>query len=262
MNIEFLYRLLENLGYTHPIHPPFTHLTIGLVMGGLIFKLIAIMPGYGKYATTARHCGSLAFVVVFPTVIFGLMDWYHYFGASWIFPIQMKIILVGILILLLVLSIIRHIRAPALSGVILVIYLFSFFTVVGLGYFGGEIVFGQKFNKANQAHTGVEKTAPADSESTGVVFADVDTVFRNNCTNCHTGTNPPKGLSLSSYQDVMKGSKDHPVVIPGKPEASELIKRVKGESTPQMPMGGSALSDSDIRTLEKWIHAGALGPEN
>lgn len=260
MNIDFIYRLLENLGYTHPIHPPFTHLTIGLVMGGLIFKLIAIMPGYGKYATTARHCGSLAFVLVFPTVILGLMDWYHYYGASWIFPIQMKIILAGILILLLVLSIILHIRTPALSGLILVIYLFSFLTVVGLGYFGGEIVFGQKFNKADKARSGVEKTAPADSESTGVVFADVDTVFSNNCTNCHTGNNPPKGLSLSSYQDVMKGSKNHPVVVPGKPEESELIKRVKGESTPQMPIGAPALSDSDISTLEKWILAGAPGP--
>ncbi|MFW6011914.1 MAG: DUF2231 domain-containing protein, partial [Desulfosalsimonas sp.] len=210
MNVDFIYRLLETLGYTHPIHPPLTHLTIGLVMGALVFKLIAILPGYGKYAPTARHCSSLAFVVVFPTVILGLMDWFHYYGASWIFPIQMKIILAGILILLLVLSIILHIRAPALSGLISVFYLLSFLTVVGVGYFGGELVFGQKFNKADKATTAVEKTAPAEFESTGVVFADVEAVFRNHCTNCHAGTNPRKGLSLSSYQDVMKGSKNHP----------------------------------------------------
>ncbi|MFP4159669.1 MAG: c-type cytochrome domain-containing protein, partial [Desulfobacterales bacterium] len=64
----------------------------------------------------------------------------------------------------------------------------------------------------------------------------------------------------SSYKDVMKGSKNHPVVVPAKPEKSELIRRVNGESTPQMPLSAPALSDSDISTLEKWIRAGAPGP--
>ncbi|MBS3732001.1 MAG: hypothetical protein KGY42_03755 [Desulfobacterales bacterium] len=144
----------------------------------------------------------------------------------------------------------------------MLIYLLSFFTVVGLGYFGGEIVFAHKFNKANGQHPAVEKTAPPGLKSAEVVFADVQKIFRDNCRNCHTGANPPKGLDLTSYQEVMKGSKHHPVVIPGKPGQSELIRRVKGLSTPQMPLSAPALPESDIRTLENWVKAEAPGPES
>lgn len=262
MNIDFIYRFFETLGYTHPLHPPFTHLTIGLVMGALIFYLIAMLPRCGRFAQTAGHCSALAFLVIFPTVILGVMDWYHYYGAGWIFPIKMKIILAGILALFLLLSVILYTGRQGRSGPLLLIYLFSFFTVVGLGYFGGEIVFANKFNKANGKPPAAEKTTHPGSKSEDASFADVQTIFRNKCINCHTGTNPPKGLDLTSYQEVLKGSNHDPVVIPGKPMESELIRRVKGLSTPQMPLAGPALPDSDIRTLEKWIKTGAPGPES
>jgi len=262
MNVDSIYQFMEALGYTHPLHPTITHLTIGLVMAAFIFYLIGLLLQQKKYASTAKHCGTLAFLSVFPTVMLGLMDWTHYYGANWIFPISIKIILACILALLLLLSIILHVKTANRATGLLLVYLLSFFTVVGLGYFGGEIVFGQRSIKGDGTQTEVERTAPEGSKSSRVDFADVQTIFRNNCTNCHSGSNPPKNLGLKSYQKLVQGNENTPVVVPGKPGTSELIKRVKGLSTPKMPLSGPALSENDIQTLEKWVRAGAPGPES
>ena len=261
MNFDVIYHFLADLGYTHPLHPTLTHLTIGLVIAALIFWVIALLPEYGKYGQTARHCSTLAFLAIFPTVLLGLMDWTYYYGNNWIFPIKMKMILAGVLTLLLLLAIILNLKLSMRKGVLLAIYLLSFLTVIGLGYFGGEILYGKRSAPAGDAEPAAEKPASADIPSGAAAFAEVQTIFRNNCTNCHAGTDPPSSLDLTSYENVMKGGQNGAVVISGKPGESELIKRVRGISTPQMPLAGPALTESAIRTLEKWIAAGAPAPE-
>lgn len=260
MNIDFIYRFLAGLGYTHPLHPTITHLAIGLVMGALIFYLIAFLVPRGQYARTARRCSTLAFLAVFPSVILGLMDWSHYYGGCWMFPIQMKMILAGILVVLLLFSIVLNARKSSRTGFLLAVYLLCFAAVVGLGYFGGEIVYGKRAGREAGTQVAGEtgeisgrKAGPAD-------FAAVKKIFENNCTNCHTVFPPPKRLDLTSYTDIMEGSETGPVVISANPGESELIKRVKGVSTPRMPLGAPALPDGEIEILENWIHAGAPAP--
>ncbi|MDZ7831491.1 MAG: c-type cytochrome domain-containing protein [Desulfobacterales bacterium] len=260
MNFDFIYHFLADLGYTHPLHPTLTHLTIGLVIAAVIFRAIALLPAYGKYGQTARHCSTLAFLAIFPTVVLGLMDWAYYYGANWMFPIKMKMILAGALMVLLLLAIILNLKLSKGSGALLVIYLLAFLTVIGLGYFGGEIVYGKRSAPGGNGEPAAEKSAAIGTPSDAAAFAEVQTIFRNNCTNCHAGANPPSSLDLTSYENVMNGGQNGPVVVSGKPGKSELIRRARGISTPQMPLAGPALAESAIRTLEKWIAAGAPAP--
>ena len=39
--IEFLYNTLAKVGYTHPIHPAVTHLSVGMVIGAFLFGIVA-----------------------------------------------------------------------------------------------------------------------------------------------------------------------------------------------------------------------------
>ncbi len=253
MKIDSIYHFLEKLGFTHPLHPLLTHLPIALVVAALTFQLIAFLTrSYDKYAQTARHCSILAFLAVFPTIILGLTDWTYFYGGQWMFEIKMKMILAGVLTLLLFLLVIVHIKRSTRSGTVLVLYLLSFFTVTGLGYFGGEIVFG----KSAPAGVAAQKKEGTPSN---VAFTDVLNIFQNNCTGCHSGANPPHSLNLTTYDKVMKGSSNGAVVVPGKPAKSELIERVKGISTPRMPYKEKPLPDSKIQILEKWVEAGAPG---
>src|SRR2546428_12603588 len=50
------------------------------------------------------------------------------------------------------------------------------------------------------------------------------------------------------------------MVLAGKSNKSRLLLMVKEMSKPQMPFGGTPLSETDIATLKAWIDAGAEGP--
>jgi hypothetical protein len=64
-------------------------------------------------------------------------------------------------------------------------------------------------------------------------------------------------LRLDSLAAVMKGSAKGAVVKAGDPAGSELIRRLKGQSLPRMPMTGPPfLSDSEVARFERWVSAG------
>ena len=93
-------------------------------------------------------------------------------------------------------------------------------------------------------------------------FADVEPIFRKNCVMCHAGQAAPLGLRLDSLAGVLDGSSRGSVVEAGKPQASELLRRVKGISQPRMPMTGPPfLGDEAVATIEAWIVGGLLAGE-
>ena len=90
---------------------------------------------------------------------------------------------------------------------------------------------------------------------------DVQPIFTERCIKCHSGANPPRGLQLVDYEHVVAGGTYRPVIVPGKPEESELILRIRGESIPRMPFDGPPfLTEEQIAVIEAWVAAGA--PDN
>lgn len=91
-----------------------------------------------------------------------------------------------------------------------------------------------------------------------LTYSDVAPVFQKNCIICHSGDGPPRGLRLDTYDNIRKGSDRGPVVAPGDPEKSELVRRIKGISQPRMPLTGPPyLDDETIARIEGWISDGA-----
>ncbi len=87
---------------------------------------------------------------------------------------------------------------------------------------------------------------------------DVLPILQARCVKCHAGSQAPRGLQLDSYEHIMKGSAFRAVVVPGKPEESEIVRRIRGISVPRMPFDGPPfLTEEEIATIEEWIAAGA-----
>ena len=96
----------------------------------------------------------------------------------------------------------------------------------------------------------------------GPSYSDVSAILNAHCIVCHQGEAAPLGLRLDSHASLMRGSSRGPVVQPGKPGESELLRRVRGQSQPRMPLTGPPwLSDAQVSTLEQWVAAGAPGGE-
>ena len=99
-------------------------------------------------------------------------------------------------------------------------------------------------------------SASASLAQDAPTWANLGSFFGARCTLCHSGPDAPLGLHLDSYQGALTGSQNGPVLIPGNPEGSELIRRVRGISQPQMPLVGDHLIEEEIARIEAWIVAG------
>ena len=168
--IEYMYQLLERVGYTHPLHPAVTHVPVGLVIGGFIFSLGALLLRKQFLDRTAHHCIILALIALAPTIMLGFMDWQHYYAGAWLFPIKMKLFIAGMLSIFLLIAVVWGQKAENGGQRIITIYGLCLISVIGLGYFGGELVYGKK-ERAAKMEDGLV--------SEGAV------IFNKRCSFCH-----------------------------------------------------------------------------
>src|SRR5215510_12149569 len=85
----------------------------------------------------------------------------------------------------------------------------------------------------------------------------VHAVFADRCLVCHSAEKRSGGLSLATYADVLNGGRSGPAVKPGNSGVSLLIQRLSGPATTRMPLGGIALTTTEIGILTNWIDQGA-----
>lgn len=139
--VERLYSLLASLGYSHPLHPMLTHIPMGMVIGMVIFSLIGLLSKNGIYMRTAFHCSVLALIAVVPVIGAGILDWLQFQQGEWSPFIIAKMVLGSLLTVLLAVSIMLK-RKGASPTKILIVYLLCLACASGLGYAGGELVYG------------------------------------------------------------------------------------------------------------------------
>lgn len=88
-------------------------------------------------------------------------------------------------------------------------------------------------------------------------------ILVSRCYNCHSDAfKQAGGLRVDTGIDIFRGGKDGPVIIPGHPEKSILIDRVKeADVKKRMPQESPALPSEEIAILESWIKDGAAWPD-
>ncbi len=69
-------------------------------------------------------------------------------------------------------------------------------------------------------------------------YPEVAAIIADCCVICHNGEGAPLGLRLDTLDGLRAGGTNGPVAIPGNADASELVKRIRGESLPRMPITG------------------------
>ncbi len=227
--IESIYQLLAKIGYTHPLHPPATHLPAGLIIGGFLFALVAWIFNRKNLAQSARHCMILALIMAVPTILLGLMDWQHRFGGAYLFEIKMKLVLAGILIFLLLVAVVYGALAGGFTKTVMAIYTLCLLTVIGLGYFGGELVYGTR--------------QPATAKASGLA-AMGEQLFKQNCSACHltdsTATKVGPGLKGVFEQDKFP--------VSGRPVSDENFREILKAPFSKMPPFGH-LSEEQVDAL-------------
>ncbi len=85
-------------------------------------------------------------------------------------------------------------------------------------------------------------------------------VFANHCVNCHGAKKQQAELRLDTRAGFLKGSDTGPIVVPGKPDQSSLIRAIRHEGELKMPPKAKLPAEA-IASLEAWVTMGAPWPE-
>ena len=86
---------------------------------------------------------------------------------------------------------------------------------------------------------------------------DIAPFMVNLCGGCHGGNNPRSGLSLTTFEGLMKGGDSGRVIIPGNLEGSRLWRLVGGLEGPRMPQGQARITRKNYEDLKTWLEEGA-----
>lgn len=95
--------------------------------------------------------------------------------------------------------------------------------------------------------------APAASS---VSFAnDVQPILDAKCIKCHGVERVKEGLDIQTYDTIMAGSFNGPVIVPGNANDSLFVQLiVEGE----MPSRGTPVTPEELQIIIDWVNQGAL----
>ena len=131
----------------------------------------------------------------------------------------------------------------------------------GPGYF--ELDSGRGTEPANAALE-VASPAPPAAAPAGTTFeAEIAPIFARHCAKCHGPSKQKARLALHTAEGLATGSINGPVVVPGDPAASELLRRLclPLEDEEHMPPPDEPQPDAAaLERIEAWILAGAELP--
>ena len=84
---------------------------------------------------------------------------------------------------------------------------------------------------------------------------DIRPIFRAHCFDCHGAVEKLEGeLDLRLVRFMAKGGESGPAIVPGKPQDSYLLARIRSG---EMPPGEKKVSSQEIAVIERWLAAGA-----
>ncbi len=108
---------------------------------------------------------------------------------------------------------------------------------------------------------GAPATGQADAVESSATLDDVLPILLRRCTICHGRQQREAGLDLRSRAGILRGGKSGPVIVPGKPEESLLIRKVRSGQMPPLrrliEVSIKPVEPAEVAVLARWIERGA-----
>ena len=251
-----LITISEFIGHLHPV---LVHLPIGILMIACLLQWLSSKPRFGNLGqaiTITLVCGMLSAIAagvsgfllsstddydeqlvnthqwfgIFTTIVSVIFYWLHRKNASSIARNSVSVIL--------------------------------FLLIVVTGHFGGSLTHGSDYLSITSAgETGNIVQKPIPNVQEAVLYTDiVQPLLQTKCYGCHGRNKQKGGLRMDDSARLFKGGKDGIVLIAGKADESELIKRLllpRNHEDHMPPKEKPQLNEQEIAVLHWWIASGA-----
>lgn len=138
--------------------------------------------------------------------------------------------------------------------------------VVLTGHYGGNLTHGNTYlveyaPSPLRRLVGFQQARPPVTEiNQADPYLDiVEPMLTQRCGSCHNNDKQRGGLNLASLESLMKGGDGGPVVVPGKPDESDLYRRITlaPDHNDFMPAEGKTpLTEAQVSIVRWWIESG------
>ena len=134
------------------------------------------------------------------------------------------------------------------------------------GHLGGSLTHGPDYLTEPLINLSDEDTVqfkrrPVPNVQEAFAYNDIiEPIFHARCYTCHGKSRQKGKLRLDQPDLLMKGGKDGPVILSGKPDESELIKRIllpKEHEHHMAPKDKPQLTESEKLLIRWWVGSGA-----
>jgi uncharacterized membrane protein len=242
------------------------HLPIGIIVALFALELAARKEKYRSLEAASPFLWSAAAVTAILTAVLGYM---HFAEGGFEGPSANLHRVFGTT-LAIVVSIIAILRSSALAASYKVVWLPAAVVMLVLaaitGHYGGNLTHGSSYlveyaPQPLRALAGLPpRRAPVESLGAADPFLDlVGPMLELRCSGCHNEDKREAELVLTSYAGVRRGGESGSVVVPGRPETSEMYSRISlpPDDESFMPADGKTpLTGDQVRIIEWWIAAG------
>jgi uncharacterized membrane protein len=272
--LQFL-SLEDWMNYLGHFHPVVVHLPIGILFVAFILEIVAWkqkQPGLLKHAIEICLIAGFAGAVI--SCLFG---WFlSREGGYAETTLQLHQWLgIGVALLSGITWLVKKkyglIRKASRPYHLLLLTIFILLMLTG--HLGGNMTHGEDYLTAGMPEPvagwlGIEKkkdtvaARPAITDiKEAVLFSDViRPIFSEKCFNCHSSKKVKGALRMDEEKLLFKGGKHGPIIQPGNPDGSELMKRLllPMEDDKRMPPKDQPqLTPEEIALIGWWIRTGA-----
>ncbi|PWH84442.1 hypothetical protein DIS18_07915 [Algibacter marinivivus] len=264
--------VLQLLGRMHPL---LVHFPIGLLVIGFILELLTIR---GKRKGLREGINFMVYIGAGFAVFSALFGWFlktqETYSGDLVDNHQYTGIATAVLAIITALILKNSLKKPVVN---LKLYRFMLFATIVLltiaGHLGAKLTHGEDYltavlpgnkNKYNDKATGVLLSELKASDSLSELQKDklnleVRGLFAHKCYQCHSENKQKGELVLETKRGVFKGGESGLAVVPGKPEESEIYRRITLPANHKevMPTKGKLLTSDEIALVKLWIAEGA-----
>lgn len=259
--------MMDFIYFLGRFHVLVLHIPIGIIVAILILEWLIRKDKYKHLEAAAGFLWVVGAASAILTVILGYM---HFAEGGFTGPsaTQHRTFGTTLAVIFTIIALLRSSQfASAYRPAFLPAAILMFILASITGHFGGNLTHGSDYllEYAPQPLRSLAGLGPRRPPVTDLAMADpfldiVGPMLRQRCSSCHNADKHESELDLTSYRGVMHGGETGSVVTPGKPDVSEIIRRVSLPSDDDefMPAEGKTpLTDRQVRILEWWISIGA-----
>ena len=256
---------MDFLYFLGRFHVLVLHLPIGIVLIAIVLDFIARRPRFRPLAAASAFLWGAAALTAIVTAMLGYLHYLEGGFAGNTAIIHMVLgtsTAVGSALVWILRT--REVVLPRVlhDGIAAVLLLL----IVLTGHYGGNLTHGSEY-LLEYAPTPIRALAglpprrpPVTVLAEAEIFLDViHPMFRARCTGCHNNDRRRAGLSLMSYEALRRGGEYGSVVLAGRPESSELYRRISLPAHDEafMPAeGNTPLTPEQVDLVRWWIDLG------